>query len=158
MTHWNDADLAKVGAAEEPDLESERADGTDGTLRAPVTMWVVRSGDHLYVRSVKGTAGPWYRGIRSRDQGRVTAGGVCQDVTFHPADPDEYAAVDAASNPADSPCPAAAGSAQAPDHVSDRSHRTRGRRPLGTMPAGTPEGRVGGVCVSRVPLPCRCLE
>ncbi|MFJ9706469.1 MULTISPECIES: DUF2255 family protein [unclassified Streptomyces] len=93
MTHWNDADLAKVGAAEELDLESERA---DGTLRDPVTMWVVRSGDHVYVRSVKGTAGPWYRGVRSRLRGRVAAGGVRRDVTFRPADPGEYAAVDAA--------------------------------------------------------------
>ncbi|MEU9449045.1 DUF2255 family protein [Streptomyces sp. NPDC048277] len=68
-----DTDLAKVGAAEELDLESERA---DGTLRDPVTMWVVRAGDHLYVRSVKGTAGPWYRGTQSRHQGRIVAGGV----------------------------------------------------------------------------------
>ncbi|MFG2934944.1 DUF2255 family protein [Streptomyces sp. NPDC048282] len=93
MTHWNDADLAEAGTAEELDLESERA---DGTLRAPVTMWVVRAGGHLYVRSVKGTAGPWYRGARTRHQGRVTAGGVRQDVTFRPADPGEYPAVDAA--------------------------------------------------------------
>jgi hypothetical protein len=26
----------------------------DDTLRKPVTMWVVRQGDRLYVRSVKG--------------------------------------------------------------------------------------------------------
>lgn len=32
MRHWNEADLAKVGAAEELNLESERV---DGTLRAP---------------------------------------------------------------------------------------------------------------------------
>ncbi|WP_432173056.1 DUF2255 family protein [Streptomyces sp. Tue6028] len=93
MTHWNDADLAKVGAAEELDLESERA---DGTLRDPVTMWVVRAGDHLYVRSVKGIAGPWYRGTQSRHQGRIDAGGVRRNVTFHKADPAEHAAVDTA--------------------------------------------------------------
>lgn len=93
MTAWNDSDLRKVGAAEELDLASER---TDGTLRAPVTMWVVRAGDHLYVRSVKGVDGPWYRGTRSRNQGRVAAGGVRADVVFHEAGPGEYAAVDAA--------------------------------------------------------------
>ncbi|MFJ8487125.1 DUF2255 family protein [Streptomyces sp. NPDC094038] len=93
MTRWNDTDLTRAGAAEELDLESERA---DGTLRDRVTMWVVRVGDHLYVRSVKGTAGPWYRGTQSRRQGRVSAGGVRQDVTFRPADHDEYAAVDTA--------------------------------------------------------------
>lgn len=93
MTAWNDSDLGKIGAAEELDLESER---TDGTLRAPVTMWVVRVGDHLYVRSVKGVDGPWFRGTRSRCQGRVEAGGVRADVAFRDAGPGEYAEVDAA--------------------------------------------------------------
>ncbi|MEW1779945.1 DUF2255 family protein [Streptomyces sp. NPDC086777] len=93
MTTWNGSDLASIGAAEELDLESERG---DGSLRAPVTMWVVRAGDRLYVRSVKGVDGPWYRGTRSRHQGRVEAGGVRADVTFRHADPHEYAEVDAA--------------------------------------------------------------
>ncbi|MFI5670986.1 DUF2255 family protein [Streptomyces sp. NPDC051704] len=59
MTDWNGPDLEKIAAAEELDLASERS---NGTLREAVTMWVVRSGDQLYVRSVKGTDGPWYRG------------------------------------------------------------------------------------------------
>ncbi|WP_425827082.1 DUF2255 family protein [Streptomyces fractus] len=91
MPHWNSSDLEKIGSAEELDLATERA---DGTLRDRVTMWVVRSGDHLYVRSVKGTDGPWYRGTQSRHQGRIDAGGVHQDVTLHEADPAEYPAVD----------------------------------------------------------------
>ncbi|MFI7361463.1 DUF2255 family protein [Streptomyces sp. NPDC050149] len=93
MTTWNDSDLRNIGAAEELDLESERG---DGTLRDPVTMWVVRAGDRLYVRSVKGVDGPWFRATRSRQRGRVKAGGVRASVTLHVADPDEYADVDAA--------------------------------------------------------------
>ena len=93
MTDWNGPDLEKIAAAEELDLASERPNGTQ---RDPVTMWVVRSGDCLYVRSVKGTDGPWYRGVQSRHQGRIDAGGVRQDVTFRQADPGEYAGVDAA--------------------------------------------------------------
>ncbi len=93
MTPWNNSDLTEIGTAEELDLESERA---DGTLRAPVTMWVVRAGDRLYVRSVKGVDGPWYQGTRSRLRGRIEAGGVRADVAFHDADPGEYADVDAA--------------------------------------------------------------
>ncbi|QUW78580.1 DUF2255 family protein [Streptomyces mirabilis] len=93
MTTWNDSDLMKVGVAEELDLESERA---DGTLRAPVTMWVVRAVYHIYVRSVKGVDGPWNRGTQSRHQGRIEAGGVRAEVAFHQADPGEYADVDAA--------------------------------------------------------------
>lgn len=93
MTTWNDSDPSKAGAAEELNPRSERA---DGTLRDPVTMWVVRAGGHLYVRSVKGTDGPWYRGTQSRHQGRIDAGDVRQEVTFHEADPGEHADVDAA--------------------------------------------------------------
>ncbi|MER6111839.1 DUF2255 family protein [Streptomyces hirsutus] len=93
MITWNDSDLQKIGTAEELDLESERA---DGTLRGPVTMWVVRTGDHVYVRSVKGVNGPWYRGTQSRHQGRITAGGVQADVAFRAAGPGEFADVDAA--------------------------------------------------------------
>lgn len=93
MKTWHGPDREKIGAAEELDLRSERG---DGTLRDPVTMWVVRVGDHLYVRSVKGPDGPWYRGTRSHHQGSVEAGGVRQNVTFREADPSEYAGVDAA--------------------------------------------------------------
>lgn len=93
MTTWNDSDLREIGTAEELDLESERS---DGTLRAPVTMWVVRAGDRLYVRSVKGVDGPWYQGTRSRLRGRIEAGGVRADVAFRDADPGEYADVDTA--------------------------------------------------------------
>ncbi|MFI1652511.1 DUF2255 family protein [Streptomyces avidinii] len=93
MTDWNGPALATIAAAEELNLASERP---NGTLRDPVTMWVVRSGDRLYVRSVKGTTGPWYRGTQSRHQGRIEAGGIHQDVAFHRAGPDEYPGVDAA--------------------------------------------------------------
>ncbi|WP_326761723.1 DUF2255 family protein [Streptomyces phaeochromogenes] len=93
MTDWNGSDLEKIATAEELDLASERS---NGTLRDPVTMWVVRSGERLYVRSVKGTDGPWYQGAQARHQGRIEAGGVRQDVSFHQADPDEYPGVDAA--------------------------------------------------------------
>ncbi|MFE1794857.1 DUF2255 family protein [Streptomyces sp. NPDC059517] len=93
MTDWNSSDLEKIATAEELDLASERS---NGTLRDPVTMWVVRSGDRLYVRSVKGRGGPWYEGTQARRQGRIEAGGVRQDVTFQEADPEEYPGVDAA--------------------------------------------------------------
>ncbi|MGW2938721.1 DUF2255 family protein [Streptomyces sp. NPDC001156] len=93
MTRWKDSQLERIADAQELDLASERE---DGTLRDAVTMWVVRAGNDLYVRSAKGTAGPWYRGTQSRHRGRIDAGGVRQDVTFHEAGPDAYADVDAA--------------------------------------------------------------
>lgn len=47
---------------------------------------MVRQGDDLYVRSVKGRTGPWFRGAIARREGRVKAGGVQKDVTFVAAD------------------------------------------------------------------------
>jgi hypothetical protein len=56
MTEWTTEELTKIGnAAEELQLASMRR---DDTLRKPVTMWVVRHGDRLYVRSVKGPLAP----------------------------------------------------------------------------------------------------
>ncbi len=54
----------------------------DGTLRNPVTIWVVRLGDDLYVRCVNGRSGAWFRGTQTRQEGRIRAGGVSKEVTF----------------------------------------------------------------------------
>ncbi|WP_336211613.1 DUF2255 family protein [Nonomuraea sp. LPB2021202275-12-8] len=91
MATWTSDELTAVGDAEELDLASRR---DDGTLRDPVTMWVVRIGDDLYVRCMNGRAGAWYRGTRTRHQGRISAGGVDQDVTFADADPADSAVHD----------------------------------------------------------------
>ncbi len=91
---WTSDELTKIGKAEELDLASLRA---DGTLRAPVTMWVVRVGDDLYVRAYKGRSGAWFRGTQTRHAGHIRAGGVDKDVTFmEEADPDINNQIDAA--------------------------------------------------------------
>lgn len=79
MTPWTKDELEKIGNADELDLSSMR---NDGTLRAPVTMWVVRLGDELYVRAFKGRNGPWFRGVLTRHQGHIKSGGVNKDVSF----------------------------------------------------------------------------
>jgi hypothetical protein len=61
-----------------------------------VTIWVVRDGDDLYVRSVNGPAAAWFRGTRARQQGRVSAGGVEKDVVFEDAGGDVDDELDAA--------------------------------------------------------------
>lgn len=48
MTAWTDEELNRVGQARELQLASVRK---DGCLRPYVTMWVVRVGDDLYIRS-----------------------------------------------------------------------------------------------------------
>jgi hypothetical protein len=79
MTTWTSDELNKIGTAEELKIASLRG---DGTLRKPVTIWVVRLGDDLYVRSVNGRTGAWFRGTQVRHEGHIRAGGVDKDVTF----------------------------------------------------------------------------
>ena len=79
MTAWTSEELNKIGAADELQIAPRRS---DGTLRNPVPVWVVRHGDDLYVRSFKGRGGAWYRGAQVRHEGHIQAGGVDKDVTF----------------------------------------------------------------------------
>ena len=95
MNKWTSDELNKIAAAEELQIASLRR---DGTLRNPVTIWVVRHGDDLYVRSYKGASASWHRGVQDRHEGQIRAGGVNKDVTFvdAAADPDLNDQIDAA--------------------------------------------------------------
>ena len=83
MMAWTSEELTRIGTAGEMRIASLRS---DGTLRSPVTIWVVRLGDELYVRSVNGRTAAWFRGAEVRHQGHIRAGGVDKDVTFLEAD------------------------------------------------------------------------
>jgi hypothetical protein len=93
MTGWTQDELQAVGGADELKLASVRS---DGTLRPYVTMWVVRAGDDLYVRSAYGPENGWYRRARSSGIGRIRAGGVEKDVVFADAPAGVHPALDAA--------------------------------------------------------------
>jgi hypothetical protein len=80
MATWTSDELARIGGAEEVRIAGRRP---DGTLRKPVTVWLVRDGDDLYVRSVNGPTAAWFRGALARHEGRIWASGVEKDVTFH---------------------------------------------------------------------------
>src|SRR5438094_2168227 len=77
MTGWTSEELSKIEAADELQLASARR---GGTLRSPVTIWVVRHGDDLYVRSVNGRTSSWFRGAQARHEAHIEAGGVGKDV------------------------------------------------------------------------------
>ena len=79
MTAWTSDELNKIGTAEELQIASLRR---DGSLRNRVTIWVVRVGDDLYVRSVNGRTSDWFKGVQTRYEGHIHAGGVDKDVTF----------------------------------------------------------------------------
>ena len=93
MTTWNSDELSRIGDAQELRLASLRP---DGTLRPYVTMWTVRAGDDLYVRSAHGKDNPWYRRAKASGAGRIRAGGLECDVTFGGADPGAHAGIDRA--------------------------------------------------------------
>ena len=94
MTAWTTNELAAIAAADELEIAPLRPDGTQ---HAPVTIWVVRDDDDLYVRSYRGRDSGWFRGTQASHEGRIRAGGVDKDVTFvDEADPGVNDQIDAA--------------------------------------------------------------
>ncbi len=92
MAAWTAAELNAIGESDEMEVASSRS---DGTLREAVTIWVVRAGEGLYVRGVRGTAG-WFRLTQQTKQGHIAAGGVDKDVSFDEPDAAAEADIDAA--------------------------------------------------------------
>ena len=76
-TAWTSDELSTIGAAEELQIAPLRQ---DGSLRKAVTVWVVRQGDDLYVRSVNGRTAAWFRGAQVRHEAHIHAGAVDKDV------------------------------------------------------------------------------
>jgi hypothetical protein len=93
MTAWTEDEVSAIDKADELQISSLRR---DGTLRPYVTIWVVRVGDDLYVRSAYGTNNPWFVRATTSRGGRIRAGGIERDVVFEDAAPDSQTAIDAA--------------------------------------------------------------
>src|SRR4029453_6075236 len=91
MTAWTSDELTRIGTATGLELASVRR---DGTLRKPRTIWVVRVGDDLYVRSMYGRAGGWFPATQVRHEGHIRAGGDDKDVPFAHAAPTLNDAID----------------------------------------------------------------
>jgi hypothetical protein len=87
VTGWTSDELDRIGAADELEV-------TPLGSRSPVTIWVVRDGDDLYVRSWRGRSGNWFRAAQRQGEGRISASGVDKDVVFVGADDDVNNAVD----------------------------------------------------------------
>jgi hypothetical protein len=93
MTSWTSQQLGKIGGAEEVQIASVRR---DGRLGKPTTIWLVRQGDDLYVRSVRGRGSSWFQGTQERREGRIRGAGAQQDVAFLDADDNLADEIDAA--------------------------------------------------------------
>ena len=85
MSAWTSDELDRVGAAEELEL------AINGRT---VTIWVVRVGHDLYIRSWRGTHGDWYRSAQRTKAGRIHAGGVDHDVALARAEENVNGPVD----------------------------------------------------------------
>jgi hypothetical protein len=92
MTDWSRDQLDRIGAAAEIEIAPRRG---DDSLRPYTTIWDVRVGDGLYVRSWHGPTGHWFTTARDTQKGHLRAGGVEHDITFEDPDVDR-AAIDAA--------------------------------------------------------------
>lgn len=85
MSAWTTDELADLGDTDEIQVVPARADGRPGPA---TTIWVVRVGDQLYIRSYRGASGGWYRrAVRSRS-GAIRAGGLEREVRFEDVDAD----------------------------------------------------------------------
>jgi hypothetical protein len=92
-TNWTPDELSRIEAADELEIAPRRR---DGSLRRPVPIWVVRVGDHLYIRAAYGSGSGWHGVARTSREGRIRAGGVEKDVTIEDADGAVNDEVDAA--------------------------------------------------------------
>ncbi|SEP48461.1 DUF2255 family protein [Amycolatopsis saalfeldensis] len=86
MTTWNTEDLAAIDRPDEVEITSLRPDGSARPYRI---IWGVRVDDEFYVRSVNGPDAAWFRGTRTRHDGRVRAGGTEYEVSFVDTDDGE---------------------------------------------------------------------
>jgi hypothetical protein len=93
MTTWTADELDRIGNATELHVSSVR---DDGTLRPYVTIWMVRAGDDIYIRSMVSAGTPWYRRAKASGVGRIKAGGIERDVTFADAEAHDHSTIDAA--------------------------------------------------------------
>jgi hypothetical protein len=93
MIGWSDEDVAKIGTSIEFGIASRRP---DGSLRPYVTIWGVRVGDDLYVRSAHGYDNPWFQRALKSGDGRIRVGGFERDVAFEAPEPNVAGSITAA--------------------------------------------------------------
>jgi hypothetical protein len=72
--------LAHLAEVEEISIGFRRPDGSTGST----PVWIVRVGDNLFVRSIRGPEGGWYRRLRADPNGEVREGGHLHSVHAEP--------------------------------------------------------------------------
>jgi len=85
MSAWDAAAIDTLGAADEVQVTSRREDGSS---RPYVTIWAVRLGDDLYVRSAHGRDNGWFRRALAAGDGRIRGDGIEREVSFEEPGPE----------------------------------------------------------------------
>lgn len=93
MAGWKSDELTRIGGTEEVEIAVL---GHDGRMRPPVTVWLVRVDDDLFIRSVRGRSGAWFRAVEETHEGRISGGGEYKDVRLDEGEPSVNDAVDTA--------------------------------------------------------------
>jgi hypothetical protein len=76
MSDWTPEELNIIGGTEEIELTPADADGSPLTS---VIMWAVTDGTSVFVRSVHGRRGRWWRQVNETGRGTLAAGGSVDD-------------------------------------------------------------------------------
>ncbi|BDV31927.1 DUF2255 family protein [Microbacterium terricola] len=79
MSGWTDAELRELARASEVRVAGRRADGSSRSL---VIVWHVVVDGALYLRSVKGPQGEWYKGVARYFEGYLSWAGRTRAVTY----------------------------------------------------------------------------
>lgn len=72
MSRWTTQDARNLTAPEEVRVATRRR---DGSLRSPRIIWVVRSGDRIFIRSTNGRSADWFRGAIATGSGQLLVPG-----------------------------------------------------------------------------------
>ncbi len=88
MSGWAEPDLALIDDTDEVHVSSRRP---DGSLRPAATIWAVRLGDQVYVRSAYGPDNGWFRRAAAAGTGRLDVAGSGWNVTYQTPDPADAA-------------------------------------------------------------------
>lgn len=82
MSGWTADELSRIAAAEALEVAARR---TDGSLRPPVTVWVVRIGDELYIPPGADRTGVGFAPLAAR--ATVKSARAASRVTWHSSVP-----------------------------------------------------------------------
>ncbi|TCC54229.1 DUF2255 family protein [Kribbella pittospori] len=83
MSNWTAEELHKLDRIDEIRVAGRRK---DNSLRTLTIVWHVVVDGSLYVRSVRGSEGSWYKGVVRHHEGAISWDGTTREVNFIPDD------------------------------------------------------------------------